>query len=164
MKNISVFESAKLTSPHLFSLVLSKDQKNKINIMALSWFTFVSFDPAKMLVSISQKSYTNENIKKSGFFTLCFASEEIKEEAFQCGISSGRDKDKLKENNLDLLDIKGFQVPALKKCSVAFFLEVTDTVEAGDHSIFIADIKESVLVNEEKNLLAFNGYERLDVV
>ncbi len=164
MKNITVMESAKRTSPHLFALILSKDTKNKVNIMALSWFTFVSFDPAKMLVSISQKSYTNENIKKSGLFTLCLALEEIKEQAFQCGLSSGRTNDKLKENKLELLEVESFKVPALKKCSVAFALEVTDRVEAGDHTVFVADIMESVLINEGKNLLAFDGYEKLDTV
>ncbi len=164
MRKISVAESAKLSSPHLFALALSKDLNGKINIMGLSWLTFASFNPGKILISISQKSYTNENIKNTGFFTLCLALEEIKNEAFKCCLSSGRKNDKLKETGLELLEIEGFKVPAVKKCSVAWSLEVTDTIEAGDHTVFISDIKETVLVNDEKHLLAFDGYKRLDTV
>lgn len=157
-------DCAKATSPHLFSLVLSKDQAGKVNVMALSWMSLVSFQPPKMMVSISQKGLSHENIKQSGFFTVCFATETIKQEAFRCGTLSGRQHDKIKETGLELLEIEGFRVPALQESTVALALEVTDSIQAGDHTVFLADIKESMLVKGGKNLLAFDGYERLEPV
>ena len=164
MKKITVEESATLTSPQLFALLLSKNIDGKINIMGLSWLTFVSFNPGKILTCISQKGYTNENLKKTKYFTLCLPLEEIKEQSFRCCGISGRNIDKIKEIGLKLLEIEGFKVPAVEQCSVAWSLEVEKIIEESDHTIFISLIKEAVLVNKKKHLLAFDGYRRLDTV
>lgn len=164
MRKISVKESATLSSPHLFALILSKDMERKVNIMGLSWFTFVSFNPAKILTSISQKGYTNKNLKKTKYFTLCLPLEEIKEKSFWCCKNSGINTDKIAKTGLELLEIEGFKVPVLKQCSVAWALEVEKIIEESDHSLFISIIKESVQISNKNNLYAFDGFTRLDTI
>jgi len=164
MEKITVEESTRLSSPHLFALAVTKNKEERLNIMGLSWFTFVSFNPGQILLSISRKSCTNANIKSDGIITLCMPIEEIKEQAFKCCTSSGNSVDKLKETGIELVEIEGFEIPAVKKSSVAWSLRVNNTIETGAQSIFIADIVSAVSLNDKKHLMAFDGYERLDAV
>lgn len=52
-----------MSSPHTFALLVSKNIKGVVNVMGVSWWTFISNKPSKLMVSIGEKSYTNSNFK-----------------------------------------------------------------------------------------------------
>ncbi len=56
----------KLTSPNPFALVSVSKPDGTTNLMALSWWTYVSNHPATIAVCLSKKGYTGELIRKTG--------------------------------------------------------------------------------------------------
>ncbi len=164
MEIIDIAKTLKLSSPHLFALLVSKDDSGKNNVMGVSWYSFASLKPPKMVLCLSDKGQTGKLIKQTQNFTLCLPTEQIKDEAFACCKSSGRDTDKIKELGLELIMPEGFEVPAVKGSKIAWTLKLDDTMQAGDHTVFLADIQSAAKFSDEKNLYAFEGYRELKTI
>ena len=75
---ITIQEAHKMSSPHPFALLVSKNIKGVVNVMGVSWWTFISNKPPKLMISIGEKSYTSSNIKNNCEFTLCLLDKDLK--------------------------------------------------------------------------------------
>ncbi len=160
MNIITIPQSLPYSLPHLFALLATEDA-DKHNVMAVSWFCFASMKPPKLLVCLSNKGYSGELIRKSGRFTLCVPTESIKDKALEAGRCSGRTADKTALLDFEWVWPEGFAVPAVAGSRVAWSLTLCDTMAAGDHTVFLADINAAALVSEQDGLYAFNGYREL---
>lgn len=56
---------------------------------------------------------------------------------------------------------EGFDVSAVKGSKIAWALKLENTMQAGDHTVFLADIKGAASFSQEKSLYAFEGYREL---
>jgi len=65
--------------------VSTKKPNGKTNLMALSWWTFVSNNPATIAVSINKKAFSHELIYMNKEFGLNIVDESLKISAFLCG-------------------------------------------------------------------------------
>lgn len=162
-KKITIKESVELSSPHPYALLVTK-AGDEVNIMGVSWFTFVSMNPGKIAFSISNKCYTKEMIDKGAKAVLCLPDESIAEQAFACGKQTGRGKNKAEELGIKLISIDGFACPAAADSAVAWMLEVSGSADAGDHTLYIAKITDAAGNPDNKHLYSFDGYNRLDTV
>ncbi len=163
LKEIDLMTSVGLNAPHPYAVLVSKSDTT-INVMGISWFTFVSLKPGKIAFSISNRGYTNELIRNGADVTLCLPSESIKSEAFACGTRTGRGIDKAKELGIELVQVDGFAAPVVAGSAVAWCLNGCQNVDAGDHTLFIADIDGIVGDAKKKHLYALGGYKRLGIV
>lgn len=161
MDEISISRAYQLTSPNPFGLVFSRDDNGKVNAMGISWWTYVSGNPPTLLVCISQKSNTNSNINKNNEFSLCLPDPSVKELAWSCSTTSGKNIDKIESFNIKTEESKHIGVPILKDSHVAFECKVRQVIEAGDHRIFLSDIVEIHADENKKHLYAKNGYKEL---
>lgn len=164
MKQLQIKDSVKLSSPHLFGLLVSKDREDKLNVMGVSWFCFASLKPPKMILCLSNKGYTGELLKQNGLATLCLPTERIKEKALSCCRCSGRDVDKMSEFGLTTLLPEGFDVPAVEGSKIAWALKLEKTMTAGDHTVYQADITAAAVLCDEQSLYAFDGYKDLKTI
>ena len=160
MKVIDIPRSLQYSLPHLFALLVTEDA-DKRNVMAVSWFCFASMKPPKLLVCLSNKGYSGELIRKAGQFTLCVPTESIKDKAMEAGRSSGRTADKAARLGFEWVLPEGFKIPAVAGSRVAWSLALCDTMMAGDHTVYLADVNSAALVSEQESLYAFNGYREL---
>jgi flavin reductase (DIM6/NTAB) family NADH-FMN oxidoreductase RutF len=56
------------------------------------------------------------------------------------------------------------RTPVLKRCLAAVTADITETVECGDHSLFIGRVEDLIVRDAARPLLFFAGrYARLDV-
>ncbi len=140
MEEITLNLAQKISSPRPFGLVVSIDSSNKVNVMGISWWTYVSRNPSLLLICLSNRNYTNENIRLSKEFSLCLPSEDIKDEAWKCSTTSGRSINKVEEYNLELIQSNHINTPILRESYVAFECKVVKEIEAGDHIIFLGEI------------------------
>lgn len=163
IKEIDLIASVGLSSPHPFALLVSKSD-DIINVMGISWFTFVSLKPGMMAFAISNKGYTKELLNENPSVSLCLPVEKIKKEAFACGTQTGREINKAAELDIELTQVEGFPTPVIADAAVSWILEVSNTVAVGDHTLYIAAIKKIVGTSEENKLYAFDGYKRLDSI
>jgi len=124
----------------------------KINGMTAAWGTQVSFKPALVAVAIAPLRYTYSLIKESGYFGMNLLADNQKELAKLFGFKSGKKVNKFKnvayENGL-----KGS--PILKEAVAYVECEVKDVVTTGDHDLFIGEVLDAAVLNEEANPMIF---------
>ena len=163
LKKISLSESMGISSPHPYALLVSKIE-DTVNIMGVSWFSFVSLKPGMIAFSINNKSYTKELINKGASINLCLPTEKIKEKAYACGTITGRGIDKAQLLAIDYVDIEGFSAPVVTNAAVAWKLEICSSVAVSDHTLYIAEVKEIVGDSTQSHIYAFDGYKRVERV
>ncbi len=164
MDKIDIMNTVKLSSPHLFGLLVTQDDDSGLNVMGVSWFCFASLKPPMMLLCLSKKGYSGSVLEKTKKATLCLITEDIKQEALQCCRCSGRDTDKFEEFGINTVSIDGFSVPAVEESRIAWALELSDTMDAGDHIVYLTEIKDAAQLSEKDALYAFEGYRELRTI
>lgn len=152
------------TSPNPFALVSTSKKDKSTNLMAISWWTYVSNKPATVAVCISKKSFTNEMILENKEFGLNIVDESLQESAFLCGTCSGRDVNKPEKFNISLIPSQEISVSLVEAHKVALECSLVETIDVSDHSIFIGRVVACQCNPERKHLYAMDGYRSLDVV
>lgn len=161
MQEITISQAQKLTSPNPFGLVCTCDAEGRANLMALSWWTYVSNRPATIAVCLSQKGYSGSVIKATGEFALCLPRAELAQAAFACGTCSGRDTDKAEKFAIELEPASAINGSVVKRSRVVFECKVVNAVPAGDHDLFIAEVAAIRADPESTGLWSFEGYAEL---
>ena len=164
MKDITIRDAEKLSAPNPFGLVVSADGNGKPNLMAISWWTYASNNPATLVICISGRGYSHELISAGGAFTLCLVDESIKEAAFACGTCSGRTVDKAEKFGIELEPSALVAPPYVRQSRVAFECKVTEETAAGDHVLYIAQVVAVHGDESRKQLYALDGYARVGTV
>ena len=67
-----------MTAPAPFALLTSADKEGKTNIMAVSWWTYLSNHPVKIGACLSNKGYSGGNIREGGEFAICVVDEQLR--------------------------------------------------------------------------------------
>ena len=157
--NISAVQKA--LSPNPFCLIAATKPDGDTNLMALSWWTFVSNKPATIAICISKKGFSGELISKTLEFTLSVIGDELKFSAFSCGTCSGRNVSKAKKFGIELMDSTVIKTKIVKAHKVALECKVINSVDVNDHIMFIAEIVETHINPEVSQLYAVDGYANL---
>lgn len=140
MKTISKDEAFRFMSPLPYTLVTSLDKNDKPNVLGVAWVTRTSWVPFLVLVSIDHGRYSHEGIKIHREFVINYPSKNQKELAWLAGTKSGRDIDKIREGNIELVDSIAVKVPTINNVTVAFECKVISDHVTGDHTIFVAEV------------------------
>ena len=164
MERIAIGQAEKLTSPAPFGLLSTVREDGGTNLMAISWWTYLSNHPATLGVCLSSKGLSHTLIEKNGEFTLSIVGEGLKESALKCGGCSGRTVNKPEEFGIELMPSETVAAPAVKESRVVFECRLVNSVPAGDHIFYIAEVIHAFGDADVKQLYAFDGYGRLDTV
>ncbi len=154
----------KCTSPNPFALVSTRKEDGSTNLMALSWWTYVSNRPATIAVCLSAKGYSGERIRETKEFGLNIVDESLQEAAFRCGTCSGRTENKPEKFGVELMDALTMQTKLVKAHKVALECRLINTLEVSDHVLYLAEVVEAHCVPERKQLFSMNGYSALGTV
>ncbi len=164
MEKVTISDAQKITSPNPFALVTTRGSDGSVNIMALSWWTYVSNHPATVCICTSNRGYTGGRIRETGEFCLCMPDESIREAAFLCGTCSGRDRDKASAFGLELEDSETVKAPRIQCSALVLECKLKEDVEAGDHTMYIAEVTSVLADRDRRPVFAVNGYRRLSSV
>jgi flavin reductase (DIM6/NTAB) family NADH-FMN oxidoreductase RutF len=140
MQEIDKHEAFELASPFPYSLIITLDKRERPNIMGLSWWTFTSWDPLMIAISVGHERYSHECLENHKEFVLCFPSEGQERDAWLCGTKSGKDVDKFKETGFKAVQSKAVKPPTIDDVTVAYECKVVDHKETGDHTVYIAEV------------------------
>lgn len=140
LRTLSWDEAVELGSPYPYVLAVSVDEEGRPNIIGLGWWTFASWDPPQVAISVGRERYSHHCIQHCGEFVLCFPSAEQKEAAWFCGRKSGRHHHKFEETGLTAVPAHVVQPPLIEGSTVAYECRVVDRLEGNDHTLFLADI------------------------
>ena len=161
MDRVTISDAQKITSPNPFVLVTTARPDGKTNVMALSWWTYVSNHPATVCICTSNRGCTGGLIKETGEFCLSCPDESMKESAFLCGTCSGRDRDKAAEFGIELEESETVRVPRVKNAALALECRLKDTVSLGDHTMYIAEVTAVFADRDRRPVFAAEGYRKL---
>jgi len=114
--------------------------RDQHNVMTVAWINQVSVNPLLIMVSIAKTRFTHDMIVKTGEFVVSILNSEQKEISSFCGFRSGRDVDKISQLNLKTAPSTIVKVPRLVDCLGNLECKVTAQHQAGDHTLFIAEI------------------------
>ena len=126
------------------------------NITTISWIVSICHHPSMLCLSIQQKSFSYELIKKSKEFVVNIPKREILEEVDFCGNVSGRDVNKFEKTKLTKMKAKKVNSPIIKECPINIECKLERIVPLGDHDLFIGriicvDIDEEIIENGKIN-------------
>ena len=138
----TTFGPRKLMFPCPTGLVVTGTM-DKANIVTIAWVSLLTSQPPMLGISVGQKGYSGNEIKRNGDFTVNIASASIMTEADFCGITSGRDTDKFSKTGLTRIPSKIVKSPIIKECplNLECILVKSDIVGVTNH--FIGKIVET---------------------
>jgi len=140
LREISWDDALTLGSPYPYVLAVTIDKNERANIIGLGWWTFVSWEPKMIAISVGKGRYSHECLEYCKEFVLCFPSDEQREGAWLCGTTSGRNTDKFKEGGFKKLPANRVRPPLIEGVTVAYECEVVDSLDAGDHTLYIGKV------------------------
>ena len=164
MNRLTVAEAQKLASPAPFALLSVKREDGKTNLMALSWWSFLSNHPPMLGVCLSKKGLSGSLIEKNGEFALSLVGPALKDSAFRCGCCSGRIVDKAEDFGIPLEDAQAIGAQVVSGSRAVFECRLLSAAAAGDHVFYIAEIVAAQGDAGVEQLYAFDGYRRLDTL
>lgn len=147
------FKPGTMLNPVPAVMVSCGDDKEK-NIITIAWTGIINSDPPMTYVSVRKERHSHDIIKRTGEFVINLTTEKLAFATDYCGVRSGRDVDKFKEQDITAEESKVVKCPSIAESPVNIECKVTEVKELGTHDMFMAEIV-SVSVDEE--LMDENG-------
>lgn len=132
--------------------VLTAKENEKDNGCIINTLIQVTTNPVRISVTVNKDNLTCEMIKNTKKFNVSILTEKTKfEEIEHFWFYSGRDVNKFE--NYDKCQRSKNDIYYLNEnCNSYISASVIDMVDVGTHMIFIADVEEAEVLNEDKTL------------
>ena len=121
--------------------VLTTKKGEEIDGMIVSWVSQVSFEPPRVIVGVRKNRYSHSLIQKSSVFALNVLSREDRGLVSQFKASSSEEKFK----GLDW-EKKSTGAPIINGTLAYMDCRVVNSIDAGDHTLFIGEILDAELL------------------
>lgn len=154
----TIWKGATLLAP-VPAVLVSVGNEEKNNLITVAWTGIVNSQPPKTYISVRKERYSYNMLKETKEFVINIPSCDIVKAVDWCGVKSGKDFDKWEEMSLTKVKSDSVSPPSVDECPVCLECKVTNEVDLGSHTMFLADIV-SISVKSEK--LDKNGKLRID--
>ena len=146
MQEISLGQASKFTSPNPLTVVCTETPAGKTNLAPVSWWNYLSFNPNIICFAMAKTSYSGEMVRQNKQVVLAMPGTSIA---------------KAEELAIELIDLPegAIKVPAHSR--IAIQCQLMNTVEAGDHWLYLCTVDHVYIVAKEEALFAWNGYAKL---
>lgn len=148
MTPISSIDSSKTKTTHevlrqipysIFAIGIGSDEAVKSALIA-SWVMQCSFDPPRVAVAIRKDSNSHQLMTEEHCFTVNLLSSKQTELARVLVKPHDRDEDKMQHVPHE---IGSSGAPVIKGALAHLDCKLVETVDAGDHSLFIGEVIDS---------------------
>jgi len=109
-------------------------------IMTINMIAGLSFSPPLIGISLNHRSHTASLINESREFAVNVISGDEVDLAKRVGASTGRKIDKFAEFGIDAFEGKEIAGPLVKGAHTVLECKVSDIVDIGNHSFYIAEV------------------------
>ncbi len=161
MEKINLPMASKYTSPNPVTLICTQKGDGTTNLATVSWWTYLSYNPCMIAYAMAKTSYSGEMVRQNKKVVLTIPGEEIAKEVLNCGSTSGRNTDKVKEFGIKMQSLANCDIDIPLHSRVAIVCDLKEYVEVGDHYLYICNVKDVYGDKNEKALFAFNGYSQI---
>lgn len=161
MKKVNILQATSLTSPDPLVLVCTKKENGALNMAPVSFFMYASFNPPMLAFGMGKAANSGLNIQREKKAVLAVPGVSLKDAVMAYGSSTGGSKDKLKETPIPLQQLEGNDILIPEDSRIAFEVTLEQTIEAGDHYLYICKIDNMVADETKEALFAFDGYSKV---
>ena len=142
--------------PRPIAWLLSENDNASYNLAPFSYFNAVCSDPPLAIVSIGKQDDgrdkdTIRNIRERHEFVIHIASCDQLAALNQSSATLPPGQSEVEANDLELTRVKGFRMPRLNDCKIAFFCERHDIQMIGSkkqQSLLFAEIREIYIADD----------------
>ena len=161
MEKIQLPKASVLTSPNPVTLVCTQRTDGTTNLATVSWWTYLSFNPSMIAYAMAKTSFSGEMVRSNKKVVLTIPGAAIKDAVMGCGMSTGRDTDKIAKLGIKMQSIPdcGIQIP--EHTRVAIQCTLKEFHEVGDHYLYICDVEQVFADENEEAVFAWNGYAKI---
>ncbi|MGQ9619135.1 MAG: flavin reductase family protein [Candidatus Aminicenantia bacterium] len=128
--------------------------KEKINFMSAAWHSPLSMKPPLFAVMISKKRLTYNLIKQAKEFSISFLPFEKRKYSAYCGRTSGKERDKVKEFLIGLINPLKISSPLIDGLYAGLECTLFDIREYGDHDLIVGEV---TAIHEEQKYFDREG-------
>ena len=114
--------------------------KLRANIMIMSWYTMMEFEPPIVGCVISNRNYTFNILKATGECVINIPTLELADKVVGCGNSSGRKIDKFKVFGLTQVAASCIRAPLIDECYANLECKVIDDKMVDKYNFFILEV------------------------
>ena len=120
-----------------------------------------------MAFAVHNRTYSFRLVQECDECVLAVPGEHLWQEALYCGTESGRQKDKVCECNIQLIDSEEVNTPGLARAIANIELRIRARIPTGDHLTIVGEVLRFAVNerNKERCLLSVGprlaGYEVL---
>jgi flavin reductase (DIM6/NTAB) family NADH-FMN oxidoreductase RutF len=126
--------------PYGLYVLTAEGKDGKIAAATVNWVTQTAFKPPLVVVGVKADSGAHSIIKESGTFALNILGKDQKGQAFTFFKPLEREGDTIGGEPFR----KGsLGAPILEKAPAFVECQLVDTIEKGDHSIFVGEVKDA---------------------
>ncbi|MCC8145950.1 MAG: flavin reductase family protein [Bacteroidales bacterium] len=124
------------------------------NIMTVSFAGIISMQPPTLYVSLRKATLTYENVVREGAFTVNVPNDKYIKETDFIGLNSGKKVRKFDVTGLIPVKSEIINAPYVHEFPVIYECRVTQSLEIGSHTQFIAEILN---IKANENILDEKG-------
>ncbi len=122
-------------------VLLTARYKDRINVMPAAWAVPLSKNPPLVGVAVHPARYTHRLIEHSREFALNVPGRGLAEAVVELGSVSGHKvADKFALVGLTLAEPEATTAPLIEDCLAWLECAVVDTLDAGDHTLFVGEV------------------------
>ena len=118
------------------------------NVLTIGWTGILNTIPPKTYISVRKERHSYQMLMDTREFVINLPSANLVKAVDFCGVRSGKDINKFKETNLNPARCPNVSAPLISECPLHLECKVTDTVDLGSHTMFLADIVGCVVAEE----------------
>lgn len=164
------FKPGTMLNPVPVVMVSCGGEPSEYNIITIAWTGIINSEPPMTYVSVRKSRHSHRIIKDNGEFVINICNEDLAFATDYCGVKSGKDVDKFREQKLTPVSAEMVKCPMIGEAPVNLECKVTQMISLPSHDMFIAEIvkvhADKSLINEkgkilleEANLICYNHGE-----
>ena len=161
MEKITLPKASNLTSPNPVTIVCTQKADGTTNLATVSWWTYLSYNPGMIAFAMAKTSYSGEMVRENRNVILTVPGEKIAGQVLGCGMSSGRNTDKITKFGVEMQVVEGSSIQIPLHTRVAIQCSLKEYLEVGDHYLYICKVEQVYGNDTEKALFAWKGYSEI---
>ena len=150
------FKPGTMVNPVPVVMVSCGETEEEYNIITIAWTGIVNSEPPMTYISVRKSRHSHSIIERNGEFVINLCNEALTFQTDYCGVKSGRDVNKFKEQNLTPISAQLVKCPMIAESPVNIECRVREVLHYPSHDMFVADIlnvhADESLLNEKGKL------------
>lgn len=131
--------------------VLTAKDGEKDNGCIINTAMQVTNTPNRISIAVNKQNLTHDMVKKTGEFNISILTEKTGFDIFKnFGFQSGREADKMEKVTVSRAENGIVYLPDVANAYLSG--KVVDTLDLGTHTLFIADVTDMEVLNEETSV------------